>query len=29
MVTRHGGQVTCDSAPGEGARFVVDLPECD
>lgn len=29
VVTRHGGQVTCDSAPGEGARFVVDLPECD
>ena len=27
VVVRHGGQVTCTSAPGAGARFVVELPE--
>ncbi|MDO8322877.1 MAG: CHASE2 domain-containing protein [Phenylobacterium sp.] len=27
VVVRHGGQVTCASAPGTGATFVVDLPE--
>lgn len=29
VVTRHGGQVGCESAPGAGARFVVDLPGCE
>lgn len=27
VVTRHGGRVGCESAPGAGARFVVDLPQ--
>ncbi len=26
VVRRHGGRVSCQSAPGEGARFVVELP---
>ena len=26
VVTRHGGRATCESVPGAGARFVVDLP---
>jgi signal transduction histidine kinase len=26
LVTEHGGTVTADSAPGRGARFVVELP---
>ncbi|WP_437961983.1 HAMP domain-containing sensor histidine kinase [Sorangium sp. So ce119] len=26
VVEAHGGAVTVESAPGEGARFVVELP---
>ncbi|MBD2018576.1 HAMP domain-containing histidine kinase, partial [Leptolyngbya sp. FACHB-36] len=26
VVDRHGGQLTCTSAPGEGAEFVIRLP---
>ncbi|WP_340643689.1 CHASE2 domain-containing protein [Phenylobacterium sp.] len=29
VVLRHGGQVTCEAAPETGARFVVDLLECE
>jgi PAS domain S-box-containing protein len=26
IVARHGGQITVDSAPGRGARFIVEIP---
>ena len=26
IAERHGGSVSCETAPGKGARFVVDLP---
>jgi signal transduction histidine kinase len=26
VVERHGGQIRCSSAPGEGATFAVTLP---
>ncbi|MBD2463366.1 PAS domain S-box protein [Oscillatoria sp. FACHB-1407] len=26
VVERHGGQIRCNSAPGEGAEFIIDLP---
>jgi signal transduction histidine kinase len=26
VVDKHGGQLTCDSVPGQGAEFVIKLP---
>lgn len=28
IVSEHGGQITCESSPGEGTLFMVDLPAC-
>lgn len=29
LVEQMGGSITCESAPGAGASFIVDLPECE
>jgi len=26
IVKKHGGQLTCTSAPGQGAKFVIKIP---
>ncbi|WP_341736853.1 HAMP domain-containing sensor histidine kinase [Microcoleus sp. CAWBG640] len=26
VVEKHGGQLTCISAPGDGAEFIVEIP---
>ena len=29
IVSGHGGRIAVESAPGKGARFIIDLPACD